>query len=100
MKFNTLGDLETFQDTDVIELEHNHFFHLVLWNDDFNTFDWVIKTLIEVCNHDILQAEQCTLLVHHKGKCSVKEGNYDTLKIMYDSIIERGIQATIEELVF
>lgn len=71
-------------------------YHLIVWNDDVNTFDWVIETLVEVCKHSPEQAEQCSLIIHYKGKCSVKSGDYDTLKPMCDSITERGIGATIE----
>lgn len=74
-------------------------FQLIVWNDDVNTFDWVIQTLKEVCQHEQEQAEQCTLIIHFKGKCSVKQGDYDTLKPMCESILERGIQCTIEEAV-
>lgn len=69
---------------------------LVLHNDDFNTFDFVIKTLIEVCKHDPEQAEQCTLIVHYKGKCTVKTGLYDELEPMYNKLLECGLTATIE----
>jgi ATP-dependent Clp protease adaptor protein ClpS len=69
---------------------------LVVHNDDFNTFDFVISTLIEVCNHESEQAEQCTLIIHHKGKCSVFSGDYHTLEPMYREILNRGITATID----
>ncbi len=69
---------------------------LVVHNDDFNTFDFVIKTLIEVCNHEPEQAEQCTLIIHHHGKCVVRSGDYSTLEPMYREILNRGITATIE----
>ena len=72
---------------------------LIVWNDDVNTFDHVIETLIEVCSHTPEQAEQCALIVHNKGKCSVKKGDYETLKPMCDAITERGIGATIEMMV-
>lgn len=71
---------------------------LIVWNDEINTFEWVIETLIKVCNHTAEQAEQCALIIHTKGKCSVKDGVYDTLKPMCDDITERGIGATIEEV--
>lgn len=74
-------------------------FMLVVWNDEVNTFDWVIETLIEVCNHTQEQAEQCAMLIHFKGKYAVKNGNYDTLKPYCDAITERGINATVEETV-
>lgn len=89
--------LPTF-DTDVLE-ENAHSHQLIVWNDDVNTFEWVIETLMTVCLHDEIQAEQCTLLIHHKGKCSVKNGDYHTLKPMCDAITDREINATIEELV-
>ena len=73
--------------------------HLVIYNDEVNTFDYVIDSLIKVCNHNRLQAEQCTLLIHYKGKCAVKNGDYDTLKPMCDAITERNIGATIEMMV-
>ncbi len=69
---------------------------LVVWNDEVNTFEWVIETLMEVCQHSPQQAEQCALIIHHKGKYAVKEGSYDLLKPMCDSITERGIGATVE----
>jgi ATP-dependent Clp protease adaptor protein ClpS len=70
--------------------------YLIVWNDDVTTFDWVIQTLIEICGHTTEQAEQCAMIIHTKGKYSVKEGNYDFLKPMCNAITERGIGATIE----
>jgi len=68
---------------------------LVVFNDDFNTFEHVIHTLIRVCRHTAEQAEQCTWLIHHKGKCTVKSGNYEELKPFRDGICEAGIDAKI-----
>jgi ATP-dependent Clp protease adaptor protein ClpS len=68
---------------------------LVVFNDDFNTFDHVIQTLIRVCKHTPEQAEQCTLLIHYRGKCAVKNGSYDELKPMREAICEAGIDARI-----
>lgn len=68
---------------------------LMVYNDDFNTFDHVINTLIKVCKHDVTQAEQCTYLIHYKGKCSVKKGMYEELKPMREGISSAGIKATI-----
>ena len=68
---------------------------LIVYNDDFNTFDHVIQTLIKVCQHDVHQAEQCTYLIHYKGKCSVKKGHYDRLRPMREGIIDAGIKAAI-----
>jgi ATP-dependent Clp protease adaptor protein ClpS len=68
---------------------------LVVFNDDINTFDHVSKVLIKVCKHTQEQAEQCTMIIHYKGKCSVKKGSVSKLKPMCESILEAGIQATI-----
>ena len=68
---------------------------LVVFNDDFNTFEHVINTLVKVCKHEKNQAEQCTLLIHFKGKCKVKEGSYSFLKPMREGITNAGINASI-----
>ena len=68
---------------------------LMVYNDDFNTFEHVIQTLIKVCKHDTTQAEQCTYLIHYKGKCSVKKGAYEELKPMREEISAAGIKASI-----
>jgi len=68
---------------------------LVVYNDDFNTFEHVIQTLVKVCRHNLEQAEQCTLIIHHKGKCAVKSGTFDELRPMRESICEVGIDAKI-----
>lgn len=77
----------------------NESFNLIVWNDEVNTFDWVIETLMEVCHHSAEQAEQCAMFIHFKGKYAVKTGDYDTLKDMCNAITERGIGATVEEAV-
>lgn len=69
---------------------------LVLFNDEQNTFDFVIESLIKVCKHDPMQAEQCTLIVHFKGKCAVKEGDFDTLEPMCTALLDRGLTAEIQ----
>lgn len=68
---------------------------LVVFNDDVNTFDHVINTLIRVCRHTTEQAEQCTLIIHYNGKCAVKNGTLDFLKPMRDAICEAGIDGRI-----
>jgi ATP-dependent Clp protease adaptor protein ClpS len=73
-------------------------FSLIVWNDEVNTFEWVIQTLIEVCGHSTEQAEQCAMIIHTKGKYAVKRGSYEDLKPQCDAITERGIGATIEEI--
>jgi ATP-dependent Clp protease adaptor protein ClpS len=69
---------------------------LVLHNDDYHTFEYVIDALINICEHDVYQAEQCTMLVHYKGKCDVKKGNYDYLKPMKNALILKDLKATID----
>jgi ATP-dependent Clp protease adaptor protein ClpS len=69
---------------------------LILYNDDVNTFDYVIECLVEICKHDLLQAEQCTYIVHYTGKCGVKSGSYSKLNPMREALCERGLSAVIE----
>lgn len=84
-----------FIETDVLtDLEEPC--HLIMWNDEVNTFEWVIETLIDICDHAPEQAEQCAWLIHSKGKYAVKNGSYDDLKPLCDAITERGIGATVE----
>ena len=79
--------LEAVETTDLMDL--------VVFNDDVNTFEHVTRTLIKVCNHTPEQAEQCTLIIHYKGKCQVKKGTFDFLRPMRESICEAGIDARI-----
>jgi len=69
---------------------------IILYNDDFNTFDFVIETLMELCKHDLEQAEQCALIVHHKGKCEVKSGSYTELKPICAEMSIRNLTEEIE----
>ncbi len=69
---------------------------LVLHNDDYHTFEYVIDALINICEHDMVQAEQCTLLVHYKGRCDVKKGSYTYLKPMKNALIQKDLKATID----
>ncbi len=71
---------------------------LVVWNDEVNTFEWVIEALMEICDHTQEQAEQCAMIIHSHGKYAVKHGGYNELKPMCDAITDRGIGATIEVL--
>jgi len=68
---------------------------IVLFNDDVNTFDHVIESLVAICNHTHEQAEQCALLVHYKGKCTVKTGSYDELEPLCSRLLEVGLSAEI-----
>ncbi len=85
-------------DTDVldeVEVWDKEGHHLIVFNDDVNTFEFVIETLIEVCDHTPEQAEQCTLIIHYKGKCRVKTGTWEELVPMRQEICRRGISAEV-----
>ena len=69
---------------------------LILYNDEINTFDVVIQALIEVCNHEPEQAEQCAIVAHFKGKCIVKTGDYIEIKPLYDEMTLRGLTVSVE----
>ena len=73
--------------------------YLIVYNDDFNTFDWVIKAFIEVCGHTFEQSEQLSLIIHYKGKATVKTGSLDELKPYKDALVDRGLSAVIETVV-
>ncbi len=84
-------------DTDLL-VDDDNGCQLIVWNDEVNSFDWVITALVEVCGHSQEQAEQCAMIIHSKGKYAVKDGSYEFLKPMCDAITERGIGATVEQL--
>ncbi len=85
---------KTQQETSVLEaVDVNN--EIVLFNDDVNTFDHVIDTLIRVCKHTSEQAEQCAILVHYKGKCTVKTGSYNELEPQCTQLLEAGLSAEI-----
>ncbi|MBN2238024.1 MAG: ATP-dependent Clp protease adaptor ClpS [Bacteroidales bacterium] len=69
---------------------------LILFNDDFNTFDHVIESLVDVCKHDQIQAEQCAFIVHYKGKCIVKTDAFTILKPMFDELSRRDLTVSID----
>jgi ATP-dependent Clp protease adaptor protein ClpS len=69
---------------------------LTLHNDDVHTFDYVIEALVDICQHEMTQAEQCTMIVHFKGRCSVKEGPFKELKPMKDRLLGKELNATID----
>lgn len=83
----------------LVETAEQFPFSLVVWNDEVNTFDWVIQSLMEVCGHSEEQAEQCALIIHFNGKYAVKNGSFTDLKPMAEALLDRGISATIEETV-
>ena len=80
------------------EVTSGHQSQLIVYNDDFNTFDWVIKCLVEVCNDTEEQSEQLSILVHFKGKATVKTGPLSVLRPMKDALVDRGLSAVIETL--
>ena len=97
---NTDSAAEELEDVDTALLDTlATSYNLIVWNDDVNSFDWVIETLIEICGHTHEQAEQCAYIIHFQGKYAVKQGDYETLNPMRKAIIDRGINATIEEMV-
>ncbi len=87
----TKSDIDELLDS-LVGLNHQ----LILYNDDYNTFEWVIESLIKVCQHHPQQAEQCSMIVHFKGKCTVKEGSKDRLSPLKEALVDRGLSATIE----
>lgn len=87
----------TENNTDLLDLlVLEDIFDLVVYNDDVNTFQHVIKTLVDICGHLPTQAEQCAILIHYKGKCAVRSGGFDEMTIMRTQICNRGISAEVE----
>ncbi len=82
------------EDVALLEKE-DEVYKIVLWNDDVNTFDDVIEALVEICKHTLEQAEQCTMLVHYKGKCTVKTGSLEELKPMHEKLLSRSLTSEI-----
>lgn len=91
-----MGNSTKTQTDNVAEEQLVGEYEIVLYDDDVNTFDFVIESLIDVCGHDSLQAEQCTMIVHYNGKCSVKKGSYAELKPPCSALLDRGLSAEIE----
>lgn len=90
-----MSTIEKVLEEVLIEEEVGFNNEIVLFNDDVNTFDHVIETLIRVCNHTAEQAEQCAILVHYKGKCTVKTGTLDELKPQCLQLLDAGLSAEI-----
>ena len=81
----------------VLEQEQiNESTSLVIYNDDINSFDYVIYLLEDVCKLDSVRAEQCTIIAHHKGKCAVKKGDADEMEVLMDQLERRGLGASVE----
>ena len=81
------------KENDVLDLINRN--TLLLHNDDFHTFDFVVEALVDVCRHDPSQAEQCAYITHFKGKCDVKKGKLSTIKPMRDRLAEKGLKVSI-----
>lgn len=90
-----MSTIEKVQESVLVEEAVGVNNEIVLYNDDVNTFDHVIDTLIRVCKHTSEQAEQCAILVHYKGKCTVKTGSLDELKPQCTQLLEAGLSAEI-----
>jgi ATP-dependent Clp protease adaptor protein ClpS len=90
-----MSTIEKVQESVLVEEAVGVNNEIVLYNDDVNTFDHVIDTLIKVCKHTSEQAEQCAILVHYKGKCTVKTGSLDELKPQCTQLLEAGLSAEI-----
>ena len=86
---------EKISEKELVMTDSEHENEIILYNDDVNTFEHVIKTLIKVCDHSPEQAEQCSLIVHYKGKCSVKSGSTSDLKPRCAKLIQAGLSAEI-----
>lgn len=90
---SSVKELEVIETKELYQESHR----IIIFNDDVNTFDWVIQCLIEICEHAFEQAEQCAWIIHTKGKYAVKHGSYKTLEPMCTALCDRGLSASIDE---
>lgn len=86
---------EQYKEEVLVDEQEAHLNEIVLYNDDVNTFDHVIDMLVLACDHTPEQAEQCSIIVHYKGKCAVKTGEYDDLKPRCSKLLQAGLSAEI-----
>ncbi|SDR07773.1 ATP-dependent Clp protease adaptor protein ClpS [Chryseobacterium soldanellicola] len=97
--YNNIKDYEDpkrqYEEEVLVLEETDDVYKLILHNDDIHTFDYVIDSLVEICKHTLEQAEQCTILVHFKGKCTVKTGSMEVLKPMHEKLISRELTSEI-----
>jgi ATP-dependent Clp protease adaptor protein ClpS len=97
--YNGIRDYENpkrqYEEEVLVLEETDDVYKLILHDDDIHTFDYVIDSLVEICKHTLEQAEQCTMLIHYKGKCTVKTGSIDVLKPMHDKLISRELTSEI-----
>ncbi len=94
-KLTTMGTIEKLQEELLLAEDTIKQSEIILFNDDVNTFEHVIETLMAVCEHTSEQAEQCSIIVHHNGKCTVKTGDYDDLKPRCSKLLQAGLSAEI-----
>lgn len=87
---------ESLESDLLLEENHGEIAELIVYNDDVNTFDWVIECFMNVCKHTYEQAEQLSYIVHYKGRASVKIGAFSILRPMKDSLCDKGLSAVIE----
>ena len=95
MYISAMGTKEKFKEDLLVAEKEDKENQIVLYNDDVNTFDHVIDTLIYACDHTPLQAEQCAVIVHYKGKCTVKSGSYKDLRPRCSKLLDAGLSAEI-----
>ena len=95
INFNEMSTKEEISEELLLEEDTVQQNEIVLFNDEVNTFDHVINTLVSVCEHSPEQAEQCSLIVHYKGKCTVKTGEYEDLKPRCSKLLQAGLSAEI-----
>ncbi|MBK1896867.1 ATP-dependent Clp protease adaptor ClpS [Chryseobacterium paridis] len=97
--YNSIKDYENpkrqYEEEVLVLDETDDVYKLIVHNDDVHTFDYVIDSLVEICKHTLEQAEQCTILIHYKGKCTVKTGSMEVLKPMHEKLISRELTSEI-----
>ncbi|MAL59602.1 MAG: hypothetical protein CMC14_06100 [Flavobacteriaceae bacterium] len=86
---------EKYQEDLLVAEQEDQENQIVLYNDEVNTFDHVIEMLVATCEHTTIQAEQCAIIVHYKGKCTVKSGSFEDLKPRCSKLLEAGLSAEI-----
>lgn len=87
-------ETETLLESDIL-LKEDELNSIILFNDDVNTFEWVIECLVTCCKHDFIQAEQCAYIVHYSGKCQIKKGSFEQLKPICETLLEKGLSVEI-----
>jgi len=94
MIYNNYTDTEELLEEEILTQEEK-LNNIILFNDDVNTFEWVIECLMQYCEHDSIQAEQCAHIVHFTGKCAVKKGTFNKLKPICETLLQKGLNAEI-----